>query len=545
VKILKLFAVVGALGSLASVGMIPRAAIAQSTLQTSAQTSPPPNAHTVCWAAARDIAALSPRARLADISLRGNGARIVMADAAGCALYPWQLIGALADNQSVSVNVSIQPITVRGSFIGGLADARDNGPVWTGRGFNAFTRTGVSADVGILHLLAAPQVWYAENREYQTFASGNATRSAFASPWYDPPFSIDLPSRFGTTAVKQIDPGESAAWVELGPVDLGASTSTQQWGPGERGNLILGPDAPGIPRVFVRTSRPLRTLAGNFSLTAFTGNLTDSRFFSLDSANELRTLNAINVAWSPSDSSSFTLGAAYASMRRGARFGATPAQPLRGPSDAIGEMYLQFRDPATGVRAWAELGRAEGLPNLRRLFTVPYQGLVYVVGADRAVIRGRNVVLVSLEAANLEQPADVRGSATQDFYTSSDIPQGWTQRGQMLGYPTGPGSQTQWLSTDWITPTWSIGVFGERVRWNEDAFLRQYLPYPNRHDVTMRGGVRGGIVVFDTELALEASIGHRLNYLFQNATYIPGYRTVDVSVPQLKFSLTPAAHGRP
>jgi hypothetical protein len=540
VKILKLFAVVGAF---ASIGFIPRVAIAQTAAQT--VVVPAPTAQTVCWADARDIAALSPRGRLADISLGGNGARIVMADAAACALYPAQLIGASADIGNVSFNVSIQPLTVRGAILGGVADPRDDGPVWTGRGVNGFARTGVSADIGVVHILLAPQAWYAENREYQTFASGNPSRSSFASPWYNPPFSIDLPSRFGTAAIKQIDPGESAAWAALGPVDVGASTSTQQWGPGERGNLILGPDAPGIPRIFARTTSPLRTPLGNFSATVFTGTLTSSRYFLLDSADQLRTMNAANVAWSPSDSSSFTLGVAYATMRRGTRFGSTPAQPLSGPSDGIGEVYLQFRDSHTGVRAWTEIGRAGGLPQLRQFLTIPYQGIAYIVGADRAVVHGRNVLLVSLEAANLEQPTDIRGTTSQDFYTSSDISEGWTQRGQTLGYPTGPGSQAQWLSSDWITPKWSIGLFGERVRWNEDAFLRQYLPYPNRHDVTMRGGVRGGFVILDTELALEASIGHRLSYLFQDATYIPGYRTVNLSVPELKFSITPAAHGRP
>jgi hypothetical protein len=39
---------------------------------------------------------------------------------------------------------------------------------------------------------------------------------------------------------------------------------------------------------------------------------------------------------------------------------------------------------------------------------------------------------------------------------------------------------------------------------------------------------------------LEASTGKRLNYQFQNATYIPGFRTVDVAIPQIKFMLTPS-----
>jgi len=87
-------------------------------------------------------------------------------------------------------------------------------------------------------------------------------------------------------------------------------------------------------------------------------------------------------------------------------------------------------------------------------------------------------------------------------------------------------------------------MFGDRVRWNEDALFRQYLAYPNRHDVTIRGGVRGGIVMYGTEIAAEASIGHRLNYLFQNAAFIPGYRTVDLAVPALRLSITPATGRR-
>ena len=154
-KIPKLFAVAGAFGS---IGFIPCIAVAQNVAQTAVVTLP--TAQTVCWAAARDIAALSPRGRLADISLGGNGARIVMADAAACALYPAQLVGATADIGNVSFNVSIQPLTARSEFLGGIADPRDNGPVWTGRGFNGFARTGVSADIGVVHILLAPQAWY-------------------------------------------------------------------------------------------------------------------------------------------------------------------------------------------------------------------------------------------------------------------------------------------------------------------------------------------------------------------------------------------------
>ena len=366
-------------------------------------------------------------------------------------------------------------------------------------------------------------------------------RSNFASPWYVEPLSIDLPSRFGVRPISHLGLGESAIWATVGPVDLGASTSTQHWGPAERGALVIGADAPGVPRIFARTTHPVRTRAGSLSATVFAGTLTESRYFDRDAENDLRSLTAWNVAWSSTDSGGFTVGLAHAEQRAGDRFGggSDSLRRIHGPSDQLNEVYAQFRYPRSGIRAWVELGRAGALPTARRFFTIPYQGITYIVGAERAVALSGGALLLSFEAANLEQPTDLRGGARQDFYTSADIPQGWSQRGQVLGDAAGPGAQSQWASVDWVAKRSSAGIFGERVRWNEDALIRQYLAYPNRHDVTIRGGLRGGLVLYGNEIAVEASIGHRLNYLFQNTTFIPGYRTVDLAVPALRFSLTP------
>jgi hypothetical protein len=476
------------------------------------------------------------------MTLPGRGDRDVMADAAACA--------ARTDSTGASVVVDLAgrplriapaPLVARAAFLGGVADPRDDGPAWNGRGANFFLRDGVALDYAWFHVVAAPEFWYTANKTFEVFPSPDTSRSNLASPWYVPPLSVDLPSRFGVRPISHVGLGESAAWATAGPVDLGVSTSTQRWGPSERGALIIGADAPGVPRIFARTSRPVRTRAGNLSGTVFAGTLTESRYFDRDDQDDLRSLTAFNASWSPSDSSAFTVGLAHAEQRAGVRVGgADSARRVHGPTDQLNELFAQFRDPRSGIRAWVELGRAGALPTAKRLFAVPYQGITYVVGAERAVVKQGGALLVSFEAANLEQPTDIREGARQDFYTSTNIPQGWSQRGQILGNAAGPGAQSQWVSIDWIAKRWSAGAFGDRVRWNEDALIRQYLPYPNRHDVTIRGGVRGGVVFYGQEIAVEASVGHRLNYLFQNAGFIPGYRTVDVAVPALRFAITPA-----
>jgi hypothetical protein len=485
-----------------------------------------------CAAASRELAQLSPREQLAQLSVAKRPDYIVMADGASCAPDS----AAAPANSAIAFH--LQPAVLRGGFLGGIADPRDDGSAWYGRGANYYLRAGFSVDTRWLHAVVAPDVWYAQNSAFQVFPSADATRNSFASPWYSFPYSIDLPSRMGATPVTQLELGESALWSSFAGVDAGISASTQQWGPGERGTLILDANSPGIPRAFLRTSRPIDTRLGAWSATVFAGALTESRFFDDDPNDDLRSIGAANIAWSPSDSSPWTLGLAHAFMRLGTPF-AGDSQPVRGRANAISEFYAQFHDPASGLRVWTEIGHASPLPSPRQFLTIPYQGIVYDVGVDRAVTRHSGTLLFSAETADLEQPPDIRGQPTQDFYTSSNIPQAWTQRGQLLGYDTGPGSNTQWLSGDWIARRWSFGVFGERVRWNEDAFLRQFLPYPNRHDVTVRGGLRAGIVRFGRELAIELSTGTRLNYLFQNATFIPAYRTVDITLPELRFSITP------
>jgi hypothetical protein len=497
-------------------------------------------AQSACRATTRQLSTIGPRLRLERLAARERTDGDVMADGVACGVGPEFPIASVVNLAGRPLLITPQLPVARAAILGGVADPRDDGPAWNGRGANLFVRAGFAFDYTWFHAVLAPELWYAQNKSFETFPSPDSARSSLSSPWYVQPQSIDLPSRFGVRPVSYLGLGESAVWATVGPVDLGVSTSTQHWGPAERGALVIGADAPGVPRIFARTSHPVRTRAGSLSATVFAGTLTESRYFDRNEDNDLRSITAWNVAWSSADSGGFTVGLAHAEQRAGERIGGSDsAQRIHGPSDQINEVYAQYRDPRSGIRAWVELGRAGALPTARRFFTVPYQGITYVVGAERALALIGGSLLLSFEAANLEQPTDVRGGARQDFYTSADIPQGWSQRGQILGNAAGPGAQSQWASVDWVAKRWSLGIFGDRVRSNEDALIRQYLAYPNRHDVTIRGGLRGGLVFYGNEIAIEASIGTRLNYLFQNAAFIPGYRTVDLAVPALRFAITP------
>lgn len=95
------------------------------------------------------------------------------------------------------------------------------------------------------------------------------------------------------------------------------------------------------------------------------------------------------------------------------------------------------------------------------------------------------------------------------------------------------------MAVDWVRGKSRVGLYVERARRNEDALFREFLAYPNRHDVSLEPGIRGALAWRGQEFAIDVSNGKRLNFEFQNATYILDTRTVDVVMPRISVSITP------
>lgn len=454
----------------------------------------------------------------------------------------------LHDSTAVSRKTTFRLVApdVHVGLAGGLPDSRGDGALWAGRGLSALLRSGVTLDWDVLHLAFIPEIWYTANRAFDALPGLDSTRSSFSSPFNAKPWSLDLPSRMGRSPLTELSLGQSAFWVEAGKAEFGWSSSNLWWGTGVRDALFIGPTAAGIPRLFVRTSQPLETIAGRLSGEFFFGLLTESRFFDRDAGNDRRSLSAVAFTWSPPNTDAVVLGVARGVMKLapddstlGRRF-ADALLPLRaGKGDQVTAFFARYALPKSGLRAYAELARARTTTTLRNFLTVPNEGVAYQVGIEKLVRRARANWLFLVEAMNLEQGVDVQERPPRDFYSGDGAPQGWTQRGQLLGAGIGPGGQSQWLSADRIASRWSAGLYAERVRWNNDALYRQYLPYANRHDVSLRLGARAGFRRFGYDAMLDASWGNRLNYLFQNNEFLPEYRTVDVRVPQLHLTLSP------
>lgn len=450
----------------------------------------------------------------------------------------------------------------------------NDGALWAGRGTNALVTGGARLRRGRISLILAPQLVYSENQPFQTASSDPADprpeigRSIFASPWYVEQFSADLPIRFGDRSLLELRPGQSTLMVDAGPVEVGAATENQWWGPGIRNAILLSNQAEGIPHLFVRTTAPLRTPLGSVEARWILGGLSESLFFDAESTNDVRALSGFAATFRPSIQPDLTLGVGRVVYSATEGAGEVPlhfadvftewgrssppaadslspagsAAATQADHEQIFSLFARWIFPANGLELYAEWARLEFPSSIADLLNEPNHTQGYTLGLQWArPVRENTLFRIQSELTYLEESTTFNNRPSPLYYVSPSVVQGYTHRGQVVGAAVGPGGSSQWLALDYLPRTWRIGLFGGRIRWNNDVYYskpgRQYVA----HDVSVFGGIRAGWRFRGAFLQAEYATEVRYNYLFQNPEFEPdGRLAVDVRNHSLRFTLAPA-----
>lgn len=494
------------------------------------------------------------RARLYQIvgdTSRVDGARLL---ALGALVPPLRGVPAVG-------NVIVVMPDARVTWNSDIPYSLNDGALWAGRGWNATFTGGLAIAQPyrgmVLSVALAPTVAYSQNLPFQIFPGTTPGRSAFANFFHGPDASLDLPHRFGDRHVLGVFPGRSGASVAWPRVVAGITSDNQWWGPGIRNALVMSNNAPGIPRLFVRTGEPLRSAVGEFEAELISGTLTQSLFFS-DLYADNRTLSGVFVRLRPRFDSTLTLGFArvvYAPIGPEASpFTMTLARSFDAivrwenvnrfggqRSDQIYSAMARWIFPRAGLEVYGEWARMDLPRNLTEFVVAGHNTGGYTLGFQWAQTRSRGAYLrLQSEITYLEQSLVFPDRPPPDFYTGIASPQGYTQRGQVIGASIGPGASSQWIAVDYMPRKWQAGAFIGRIRWDNDALYRQGAPTFLRHDVTVLSGLRGAWRAPFTDFAGEMTFARRYNYLFQNGFANPGgFRTVDVNNFTVTLSATP------
>ena len=451
---------------------------------------------------------------------------------------------------------------VRVTWNSALPYSLNDGPLWAGRGWNFTVTGGVAARrqhrLAGIRAVIAPTLAYSQNLPFQIFPNRTPGRSGFANPFHgtESGASLDLPHRFGNRHLLGVDPGRSELAVAFPTVTVGATARNEWWGPGMRNAIVMSTNAPGVPRLYVETTTPVPTRAGALSARLISGTLTQSRFFDPE-ANENRTLSGLLVELAPAFDTTLTLGfsrVVYAPVSGGSPFALTLARSLDAlirwenldgagnqRSDQILALFARWRIPRAGFEVYGEWARMDLPRSATELLTAAHHTGGWTFGFNWASDKGRSRYLrLQSELTYLEQSRVLPDRLAPDFYSGQGSPQGYTQRGQVIGAAIGPGASSQFIGLDWIVPRWQLGGFLGRIRWDNDALYRDPTATFFRHDATILSGVRGAVRARHADFSIELTASRRYNYLFQNGFSNPGgYRDVDVGNVTLSLAATP------
>ena len=395
-----------------------------------------------------------------------------------------------------------------------LPFSQNEGALWAGRGNGYQLTAGVRASYGRVSLIFAPQFSRHENAKFQTPVPPAPGRDPLSSPWYHGLFgneSADLPQRFGKGTFSRWDLGQSTLWIDAGKVAVGASTENQWWGPGIRNAIVMSNNAPGIPHLFLRSAAPIRTRIGTFQGKWMVGGLSESEYFDTIPANDLRSISAFAATFQPAGEPDLTLGfaravygpvddAAAVPTRAFDVFTRSGRSPEQGDSVAEGEaadqilsLFGRWVFPNDGFEVYGEWSRVELPTSLRDFLTAPNHTQGYTLGLQWAKpLRETDIFRLQSELTYLEMSSTFRQRPVPWYYTSRDVPHGYTQQGRVIGAAIGPGSSSQWIAADYLGQRWGIGIFGGRIRWDNDVYYTYAGDgrFSKAHDVSVLRGIR-------------------------------------------------------
>jgi hypothetical protein len=456
----------------------------------------------------------------------------------------------------------------------------NDGPVWAGVGTSVRILTGFRVDAGPLRVIVAPEFLDIDNkyfllrdtaRFYSPPIIPERQGGGFVFPWYIAPYSIDLPLRLGAKGIHRIDAGQSTAMLTYRGASVGISNENNWWGPGIRNAIILSNNAAGFPHLFVRTSRPWRNRLGSVEARLLVGGLTESKWFDTTQTNNLRSLSAFGFTFRPAVQKNLVVGGAravYATNKDGwdhipgrlfdafAATGRPNNRPLAdsaltpGGRDQIYSFFGRWVFPDDGFETYVEWARYEFPISLRDLFVAPNHTQGYTLGLQwtRPTVWRHSRVRLQGELTTLEQSATFRNRPLGSFYTSRRVIQGYTQRGEPLGAAIGPGASSQWLAADYLEPNWTFGIFGGRIRWNEDIHSTYGFPLYQGyciHDVSIYPGARAHAGGRFGYISAEITYGNRLNAYFQEQSGCPkGNSVLDIRNRTITLTIGTFTPGR-
>ncbi len=371
---------------------------------------------------------------------------------------------------------------------------------------------GIFIKAGILNIQFKPELVYAQNKSFSTFADEQGYKDVpqLLSVYINNANGIDAPERFGNNSLKHLYPGQSKMTIIFKNIEAGVSTENIWWGPGIQNSIMMSNSAPGFLHWTFNSVNPLKTAIGSFEWQIIGGILNQSGFPPLDT-NKLpydrgllipkpvvkRYVSAFTVNWQPKWIEGLYLGfTEYDYLDKDSSYSnrniisklvpvivgsSNKANAVTNTSNGDGQDFafaINLRQVLTKYHAeiyfeWARNDRAASLSDFLQ---EPEHSSAYTLGGRRIFeLTKKQFLQVKLELTHLQNQPTYLVRAEPTWYVHLTTPRdGYTNDGRYIGAGIGPGSNSFMFDVSFLKDLNSYGMTFERLVHNNDIYYNAF-----------------------------------------------------------------------
>jgi len=373
----------------------------------------------------------------------------------------------------------------------------NDGAMIPAKGLQRLTRFGVHTQWKFIELQLAPEIVLAENLDFDQFSLNLA--QVHWKDYYRFYNFIELPERMGDKQYVQNFPGQSFLKFHYKKLALGISTENKWWGPSQRNSLLLSNTGAGFPHISLASQKPLDSKIGTFNFELITGALTNGKYtppepyktfngnlMYVPKQNELRIINGFTLSYQPKWMNHLTLGVAqmYMQYQKDMLYWQDylPIKNIVSKFNndrveapiILTEFNFKYIMPEVGAEMYGEFGWNLNQTTFRNWIIQPDKGFASVLGIKKTFATEKKYYWELLgeitQLQLLTRAEQFTTGVPPSWYLGSNVRQGYTNDGQLLGAGVGPGGSAQFVEFNWRKNKNRVGLAVERRVHNNDFY---------------------------------------------------------------------------
>ena len=404
------------------------------------------------------------------------------------------------------------PFNLLSEYNNGRPFGYNNGSLLPNRGFQEAISGGFYLRVGPLTVQAKPEFVYSQNKPFATFADVQANNNSqkLLSAYFGTVNGIDAPERFGNGELSKLYPGQSKVTLNLGKLEIGASTENLWWGPGVKNSIMMSNSAPGFLHWTINSNAPVSTSIGSFEWQMIGGYLKQSGYPPTDIANlayagnlylpkpnVTRYLSAFTINWQPKWMRGFFIGLSeYDYLNIDSTYksygllkklfpvivgSSNRANAITSTQNGDGQDFafsINMRQVFVKEKAeiYFEWARNDNWASLTDLLQEPEHSSGYTLGGRKLYdVAAQSYIQVKFELTHLQDPPTYLLRDEPSWYVHLVAPRdGYTNDGRYVGAGIGPGSNSFMLDLSYLHQQNAFGFQIERIVHNNDLYYSAF-----------------------------------------------------------------------